>query len=62
MCVLDSLMTFHFSPLGIRSRSCDHGTEEVSCLYILFNPVRSTFLSIDFAHLNFGDALSQPFT
>jgi hypothetical protein len=35
MCVLESLMTFHFNPLGIRSRSCDHGTEEVSCFHIL---------------------------
>jgi hypothetical protein len=62
MCVLDSLITFHFSPLGIRSRSCDHGTEEVSCRHILFNPIRSTFLSINFAHPTFGDALSQRFT
>jgi hypothetical protein len=45
MCVLDNLMNFHFSPPGIRSRSWDHGTEEVSCLHIY--PVRSTSLSID---------------
>jgi hypothetical protein len=61
MCVLDSLMTFHFSPQGIRSRSRDHVTEKVSCLLILVNPVRSVFFSIGFTLLNFGDALSQPF-
>jgi hypothetical protein len=34
MCVLDNLMNFHFSPPGIWSRSCDHGTEEVNTLSI----------------------------
>jgi hypothetical protein len=48
-----SFQSSRFISPGIRSRSYDHVTVEVSCLRMLFNPVRSAFVSVEFAHLNF---------